>query len=117
MAEHSVSEDEPVASVQDLVIDHVTASQQEALQTVEIAGRALFSNLTRVQSEIAAFVSERIRQDLDTQSELIRCRNLSEVRDVQSRFFRAAVDQYARETTRLMRLGSEIAAGAGRNLS
>ena len=46
------------------------------------------------------FVSERIRQDLATQAELLGCRNLDEVGAVQTRFFRTAVDQYSEGAAR-----------------
>ena len=65
----SASEAELVTA-QDALIDQVTASQQEALDTMETAGQAVFEGLTRVQHEIAEFVAERIRQDMETQQEL-----------------------------------------------
>jgi hypothetical protein len=54
------------------------------------------------------FVSTRIRQDMETQQELLRCRNFDELREVQTRFLKTAMDQYAAESTRLMQLGSEV---------
>jgi hypothetical protein len=40
------------------------------------------------------FVSTRIRQDLETQQELLRCRNFDELREVQTKFLKTAMDQY-----------------------
>lgn len=113
MAEHpeAAASDEPIASTEDRIIDTLTLSQQEALEAAEIAGRTVFAGLTLMQAEIAEFVSERIREDLDAQNDLLRCRNLAEVREVQGRFLRRAFDQYAQETSRLMRLGGAIATG------
>jgi hypothetical protein len=99
-----------VASVQDKLIDEMTASQQEALETVESASRAMFDGMARVQHELADFVAERIRQDMETQQEFLRCRTLDDVRQVQTRFFRTAFDQYAAEANKLLKLGSELAA-------
>jgi hypothetical protein len=98
-----------IASAQDMLIDEMTASQQEALETVEAAGRAVFDGMSRVQHEIADFVAERIRQDIEAQQELLRCRTLDDVRQVQARFFRTAFDQYAAEASRLLRLSGEMA--------
>lgn len=91
----------------DAVIDTVTQSQQEALHTLEVAGTSLFTGLNEMQREIADFVAKRIREDMETQQELLRCRTFDDVRDVQTRFFRTAMEQYAAETSRLMKLATE----------
>ena len=102
--------DPGIAFAQDALIDSVTASQQEALETMEAASHAMFEGLSQVQREIADFVAERIRQDMETQQELLRCRSLEDVRKVQARFFQTAFDQYATETTKLFKLGGDVAA-------
>ncbi len=101
---------ESVESPQDAVIDNVTALQQEAVETVEHAGATLLEGVGRVQQEIAQFVSTRVREDLETQQQLLRCRSLDDLREVQFRFVKTAMDQYSAETARLMKLGSEIMA-------
>ena len=99
-----------IESLQDRLIDTVTVGQQEALETIESAGSAVFEALSRAQAEISDFVAERIRQDLDTQQAFLRCRSLDEVRDVQFNFLRTALDQYGGEAAKLVRLGGEVAA-------
>jgi hypothetical protein len=101
---------ESVESPQDAVIDNVTALQQEAVETVEHAGATLLEGVGRVQQEIAQFVSTRVREDLETQQQILRCRSLDDLREVQFRFVKTAMDQYSAETARLMKLGSEIMA-------
>ena len=86
----------------------VAARQQDAVQGARTVGSAVFEGLARAQRQVADFVADRIRQDIETQSELLACRTLDDVREVQSRFFRRAMDQYAAETGRLMQLGSEV---------
>jgi hypothetical protein len=51
-----------------------------------------------------------MRQDIETQAKLLRCRNLGEIRETQTRFFRTAMDQYAAEATKLMKIGAEMLA-------
>jgi len=101
---------EVIDTVQDRLIDTVTATQQEAIETLESAGQVFFSTVTRVQEEVAGFLAERIRQDLDTQQALLRCRTLHDVRDVQASFVRTALGQYGDEVAKLVRMGSEVAA-------
>ena len=113
MSQAPSTDPEDIASPQDQLIDTVTASQQEVLETAEAAGQAMYQGLTQVQRGIADFVAERIRQDMGTQQEFLRCRSMDDVREVQARFFRTAIDQYSAEASRLLKLGGDL---AGRSL-
>ena len=105
----SVETEDKVELPQDALIDQLTASQQEALETIETAGQAVFEGLSRVQHEITEFVAERIRQDMEAQQDFLRCRTIDDVRRVQTEFFRTAMDQYSAEANKLMKLSGEIA--------
>jgi len=109
-ADQAHEADADLGSAADTVIDSVTASQQQALQTMETAGAAMIEGVTRVQREIAEFVSERIRQDMETQQEFLRCKSIDDVRELQTRFFKTAMDQYSAEATRLIRISGEVMA-------
>jgi hypothetical protein len=91
-------------------IESLTASHQDAMRNMETAGAAVLDGLTRVGREMTEFVSERIRQDMEAQQELLRCRTFGDFQQVQSRFMKAAVDQYAAEATKLMKLSGEMMA-------
>jgi hypothetical protein len=104
------SQDTEIQSVQDRLIDSVTAAEQEAIDSFESASQAMVEGLGRAQLEIADFIAERIRQDLDTQQAYLRCRSLDELRAINIRFVRTALDQYGGEASRLFKLGSEVAA-------
>lgn len=99
---------EPLGTAADAVVDTLTATQQEALHGLETASTAVLQGVTSVQREIAEFVAERIRVDMETQQALLRCKTLGEVHVVQAEFFRTAFDQYASEASRLVRLGGEM---------
>ena len=94
---------EVIASAQEAV----ASAQQETLHNIGAAGAAMFEGLTNAQTEISDFITERIRQDVETQAEMLRCRTLDDVRDLQTRFFKTAVDQYAAEMSRLMKIGTD----------
>jgi hypothetical protein len=85
-----------------------TRTQQQAVDSMERSSAAMLTGLAEMQKEIAGFVSERIRQDLETQQELLRCRTFDDIREAQSRFFRTTLDQYSAEATKLMQLGTEV---------
>ena len=88
----------------------LASAQEDALHSVEQAGRAMSEGFAKAQKEIAEFLSERFRQDVQTQSDLLRCRTFDDVREVQTRFFRTAMDQYAAEATKLMRISAGVMA-------
>ena len=68
----------------------------------------MLEGMEKVRQEVVDFVSTRIRHDMETQQELLRCRNFDELREVQTRFVKTAMEQYTAESMRLMELGSEI---------
>lgn len=101
---------EDIATFADRMIDVVTLSQQDALVSADAARSAMVEGIAEVQGELAAFVGKRMKHDLEVSSELLRCRDLADLRELQCRYLRATMDQYAGETSRLMRLGADIAA-------
>lgn len=97
---------EEIAKPADQAIDAVTATQQETLEAIETAGATMLENVTRAQRAIADFVSTRIREDLEAQQQLLRCKSFDEVRSVQSKFIKTAMEQYKSEAARLFKLGA-----------
>ena len=95
---------EAIASAQEAV----ASAQQETLHNIGAAGAAMLEGLTKAQTEISDFITQRIRQDVETQGEMLRCRTLDDVRDLQTRFFKTALDQYAGEASRLMKIGTDM---------
>ena len=89
-------------------IGAATRTQRQAVESMERVGATLLTGVVEMQKEVAGFVSGRIRQDLETQQELLRCRTFDELRKVQSRFFRTTLDQYSAEATRLMQHSTEV---------
>ena len=95
---------EAIASAQEAV----ASAQQETLHNIGAAGAAMLQGLTKAQTEISDFITQRIRQDVETQAAMLRCRTLDDVRDLQTRFFKTALDQYAGEASRLMKIGTDM---------
>jgi hypothetical protein len=85
----------------------VMAYQKDTLAGAGAAGSVMLDGLAEARQRITDFVAERIRQDIEVHSEMLGCRSFDEMREVQSRFFRAAMDQYAAEASHMMKLGSD----------
>ena len=100
---------EDIESPQDRLIDSVTATHQEAIDTVESAGKAAAEGVGIAHRAFTDFVAERIRQDLATRRALLECRTLDDVRALGFAHYRTAVDQYGREMSRMLQLGTTVA--------
>ena len=68
---------------------------------------AWLESLSGISAEIAAFVATRIKEDVDTQHEILQCEDLDEVRRIQEDFLKTAVSQYQAETGKLAQMGME----------
>jgi hypothetical protein len=101
-------DEQELRSIQDRMIDAVTLHQQDALDNVELAGHALVAGVERAHRGIAEFLSQKIRDDLDTHRALLRCRSFGEMRDLQVRYLCTAVGQFGDEAVRLMQIGTDI---------
>lgn len=60
-----------------------------------------------VMSESAQFVTHRLQQDLDAQKAMLACKSPTELLQVQSEFFKTAMEQYTEEATRLYKMMSK----------
>ena len=100
---------EVIESPQDRLIDSVTASQQDAIDSVESAGKAAAEGLGLARQAFGHFIAERLRQDLATQRALLGCRSLAVARALGFAHVRTAVDQYGREAARMYGIGTGVA--------
>lgn len=110
VAEAAVTEPrEAIESPEDRLIDTLTASQQDAIDSVETASSAVAEGIGLAHRAFADFIAERVRQDLATQRALIGSRSIEEARSISFAHLRTTVDQYGREVSRMMRLGTVVA--------
>ena len=98
------STDERIISA-DANMHTATQRSQESIGT---ATTSMIDGIMTLNREIIDFVSERIRQDIETQQEFRGCRSLDAIGSVQMKFLRTAVDQYSAEADKLAKLGAEI---------
>ena len=98
-----------IESPQDRLIDSMTATQQDAIDSVESVRNAAVEGLGLAQRALSDFVVERLRRDLETQRALFGCRSIGEARAIGFTHLRTAVDQYGREMSRMVQLGNGVA--------
>ncbi len=66
-------------------------------------------------AELASFISDRVKEDVKTQHQLLHCKDMDEARRIQENFVQKAVDQYQAETGKLVEMGMSVfSAGNGK---
>ncbi|MBD3624613.1 MAG: phasin family protein [Rhodobacteraceae bacterium] len=85
--------------------------RESSLKALSMLGTNWMYNISGFTTEVAQFLAERLQQDLQLQHRLLHCKDMDELRQVQSDFVRAALEQYMAETGKLVHLGTDMVAG------
>jgi len=65
-----------------------------------------------IMAESTRFISERLQNDFETQQALLHCQNPADLVQLQSEFFRRAVEQYTSEAQRMFDIMTEATGDA-----
>jgi len=71
-----------------------------------------FNEAMKFNAELADFAGRRIGANLETSGKLSRCKNVAEAFDVFNGHCQHALEEYARESAALMKIGTDMAAEA-----
>jgi phasin family protein len=102
MAEKSTTKSQPVddnpalAAIRDM--------QGAGFASASTMGSAWLEAMSDLGSEVLSFVAERVKEDVQTQHQLLHAKSLTEVQHLQAEFVQKAVDQYSAETGKLVEL-------------
>ena len=67
----------------------------------------LLRSALEVNAELLDFARKRLDQDIDTSEKFSRCRTMSEAMEVMNRFCQTAMHDYAEESSRIVKIGSD----------
>ena len=84
------------------------AVNEETLAAMLKANEAMLEGMAALQREIMEFGSARLQQDLETQGELAKCKDLQEAWKVQAEFAQKVMQHYSAETAKLMDLSAKM---------
>lgn len=79
-------------------------SETAALASAMAAGNPAAKLWLEIMAESTRFVSERLQNDHETQKAMLRCRNPADLVQLQSEFFRKAVEQFTSEAQRVFEI-------------
>ncbi len=65
-----------------------------------------YEMVVEMNAEIARFISDRLKQDLEFQARVLQCRDPAALRELQCQFMKEAFEQYSSETGKLFKMNS-----------
>ena len=91
----------------DASFNAITQFQEAGFGNMVELSTAWFEALGDLSTEVVSFVVDRIKEDVKVQHEIMHCKNVAEVQQIQSQFLQKAMDQYQAETGKLIEVGSK----------
>lgn len=82
--------------------------QQAGFTNMMGMGTAWTEAVSDLGAEVVSFVAERIKEDVKAQQEILHCKSVAELQNIQARFFQKALDQYQDETGKLFKMGASV---------
>ena len=86
----------------------VAEMQTAGLGNMVGASSAWFKAMGDMSTEVMEFVTDRIREDVKTQHQILNCKNVSELQQIQAEFLENAFEQYQAETGKLLEMSTSV---------
>ncbi|SMX34341.1 phasin family protein [Actibacterium lipolyticum] len=89
-------------------VSTLATAQAEGAGMITAFNTAMMQAMARYGTEFTEFVSKRLQEDMKTQHEILGCRDIGKLGDIQATFVKTAMDQYSAETGKLLQMSNEI---------
>lgn len=106
-----MSKKEKSARVDKSVMALVKDMQSAGFGSAAQFGTEWVEAMSDLGSEVLSFVSDRVKEDVNTQHALLHAKDIGEVQNIQAEFLQKAVDQYTSETGKLVEMSKELLPG------
>jgi hypothetical protein len=81
------------------------AMQDASTKMMPGVGPEWFETMSNVGNEMLAFMSERVKQDVQTQKDLLQAKGIAEIQQIQADFIKRTMNDYTTEMAKLMDFG------------
>jgi hypothetical protein len=95
-----------------LDVTQVTETGQKSLAAMAHLHSRVFRDALKFNAELLDFARKRINKDIETSDRLSRCESVTDAMTVMTDFCQRAFQDYAEQTTAMMRVGAAIGAQA-----
>jgi len=96
--------DDPMAQMQEMM----SQWQSMGLGAMNTMGTGWMEAMSDMGSEWLHFISERVSKDVSFQHQLLHAKSPQDVQKVQSEFLQAAVEDYTKETGKMVELSRKV---------
>lgn len=108
MAEKSKSEDNTTSDAN--VFGVMRDLQTAGFGSATMMGTAWVEAMSDLGSEFLSFIADRVKEDVQTQHQILHAKDVTEVQNIQAKFIQKAVDQYSAETGKMVELSKSALA-------
>ena len=105
MADKELKQD-PTSQSGNNPVNAFTQLQEAGLGNLMGLGTTWLEAISDLGAEVAGFIAERIKEDVKTQHEILHCKNVADLQDIQAQFIQRAMDQYHAETGKLVEMST-----------
>ena len=92
----------------DTAYEALVGKNGENVSAVMTAGEAMFAGMAEISQEMMTFAGERLRHDIETAEDFAKAQSPEELFEKQCSFAQRAAQQYAEETSKLIRMMARI---------
>ena len=89
----------------------LTGMQSAGMGSLAWLGTTWIERMSDVTAEWLDFVTDRIKEDVATQHQILHCKDVADLQKIQIAFFQRAVEQYQAETGKLVEMSSKLFEG------
>ena len=89
-------------------IEQATATGQKSIAAFAHLHSRVFRDAMKFNAELLDFARRRIGAEIETSDRLSRCESMTDAVEVMTKFCQCAFEDYAQQTTSLVRIGTEI---------
>lgn len=89
-------------------VSDLAAMQCLGLETAATMSTAWVDAMAEWNREVIAFMAQRIREEISTQTRALTCKDIGELQAIQAEFFQTAIEQYTRESGKLADLSRSL---------
>lgn len=86
--------------------DTMQSLHKEGIANLADMNTNLFETFGDISAHMAKFIAQRIEEDVKVQHDLLHCKSLTDVQNVQLSFFEKALRQYQESAVRMFDIGS-----------
>ncbi|WP_372605083.1 phasin family protein [Actibacterium sp.] len=81
---------------------------QDGMALMGQIGKMMLDHMGRSGAGFAAFVNARLKQDAEVRQEIMACRDVDELKRIQSAYLKGAMEQFSVETEKAVRDGTKV---------